>query len=248
MKLQGVVALVTGGSGTIGLAISKALVKEGAASVILCGRRPEALQEAVKAIQQSTKTTSTFVSAIPCDVTEEDSVARMFVTIQRELGRSVDLLINNAGINIPGEALSASDFEKVLQVNVLGPYICSREAIRSMKAKGGGGRIINIGSLSAISPRPDSAAYTTSKFALEGLTQSLALDARAHQIAVGIIHPGNVMSEMLTPEMVDSRNSEGFLPAEQIADCVIAMSSLPYSTNVLEITVLPTSQPFVGRG
>lgn len=154
--------------------------------------------------------------------------------------------------------LSGSDFDRVLKVNVLGPFLCAREALKRMKernhsaaasANGGGGRIINIGSISAHRSRPDNAPYTTSKFALLGLTQSLALDARPYNIAVGIIHPGNVRSELLTPEMIAEREeAEGFLDPDQVADCVLTMARLPYSVNVLELTVLPTRQPFVGRG
>lgn len=112
-----------------------------------------------------------------------------------------------------------------------------------------GGRIINIGSLSAHSPRPNSCSYTTSKFALLGLTQSLAIDGRSHGITVGIIHPGNVMSDLLTEEMIRERkDAEGFLEAEDVAECVLTMALMPRSANVLEMTVLPTKQPYVGRG
>ena len=144
--------------------------------------------------------------------------------------------------------LTAADFEKVMSVNVIGPFLCSREAVKRMKAGQAGGRIVNIGSLSAISPRPDSAPYTTSKFALLGLTQSLAVDCRAHNIAVGIIHPGNVISELLTEEMVKEREDEGFMVADHVADGVVQMASMPCSTNILEMTILPTRQPMVGRG
>jgi NAD(P)-dependent dehydrogenase (short-subunit alcohol dehydrogenase family) len=123
-----------------------------------------------------------------------------------------------------------------MAVNVLGPFLCSREVMKRMKASGLGGRIVNIASLSAICPRPDSAPYTTSKFALRGLTQSLALDGRAHNIAVGMIHPGNVQSELLTREQIQERQDEGFLQAEQVADCVVQMCSLPYSVNIQEMT------------
>lgn len=131
---------------------------------------------------------------------------------------------------------------------MLGPFLCSREVMKRMKSSGLGGRIINIGSLSAHSSRPDSAPYTTSKFALRGLTESLALDGRPHNIAVGMIHPGNVQSELLTPLEIKERQQEGFLQPEQVADCVVHMCSLPYCVNIQEMTVLPTAQPFVGRG
>jgi len=142
--------------------------------------------------------------------------------------------------------LSASDFSRVLSVNVLGPFLCAREALKRMKD---GGRIINVGSISAYSPRPNGAAYTTTKFALQGLSRSLALDARQQSVAVGIIHPGNVRSELLSPEQIaDREESEGFIGASSVAESVVTMASMPYSVNVLEMTVIPTRQPYVGRG
>jgi NAD(P)-dependent dehydrogenase (short-subunit alcohol dehydrogenase family) len=151
---------------------------------------------------------------------------------------------------VPGatENLTAADMEKVLSVNVVGPFLCSREAIKRMKVSGGG-RIINVGSISSASPRADSATYTTSKFAIQGLSYSLALDCRPHNIAVGSIHPGNVESELLTPEVIAERKAtEGFIQPEDVAQCVLTMASLPYSANILDLTVIPTKQPLVGRG
>ena len=250
--LNGKLALITGGSGTIGLAIAKSLVLQGV-SVILVGRNMAKLEmaiDAVLAVLPETPDPRRRVEAFACDVTNERSVIRLFDDISLEFPlQSVNLLINNAGINVVGATgdLSASDFEKVMSVNVTGPFLCSREAMQRMELNGGG-RIINIGSLSSMSPRPDSAPYTASKFALLGLTHSLSLDGRAHNIAVGIIHPGNVQSELLTPEMVNARLSEGFLQPEDVANCVVAMASLPLTANVLEMTVLPTHQPMMGRG
>jgi NAD(P)-dependent dehydrogenase (short-subunit alcohol dehydrogenase family) len=144
--------------------------------------------------------------------------------------------------------LAAKDFDRVMKVNVLGPFLCAREALKRMKTQGGG-RIINMGSISAQSPRPDGAAYTTSKFALLGLSQSLSLDARQYNVGVGIVHPGNVRSELLSPEVIAEREkAEGFIEPEDVAQCVVAMASMPYSTNILELTVIPTRQPLVGRG
>lgn len=144
--------------------------------------------------------------------------------------------------------LSGDDFQRVLEVNVLGAFLCSREALKRMKQQGGG-RIINVGSVSAYSPRPDTAPYTASKFALLGLTQSLALDARPFRIAVGIIHPGNVKTELLSAqEAADRGAKEGFMDPSHVANCVVTMANLPYSTNLLELTVLPTTMPYIGRG
>ena len=154
------------------------------------------------------------------------------------------------GTMAPGPTvdLTADDMQRVLSVNVIGPFLCAREAMKRMMKKDGG-RIINIGSISSSSPRPDSATYTTSKFAIQGLSQSLALDGRNYNIAVGSIHPGNVVSELLSPEVIAEREAtEGFIQPEDVANCVLTMAGLPYSANVLDLTVIPTRQPFVGRG
>ena len=240
--------MITGGSGTIGSAIAKSLVAGGVArKVFLTGRSLAKLEQASARLGSTNKDV---VHCLPCDVTNERSVEDLFTAIDEQTGCHVDLLINNAGINCFGATvdLSAHDFRRVMDTNVLGPFLCSREAMKRMIAAGTGGRIINIGSLSASSPRPDSAPYTTSKFALKGLTTSLALDGRAHNIAVGIIHPGNVESELLTEEVIAERQREGFLPATHIAESVLHMAQLPYESNILEMTVAPTPQPYVGRG
>ena len=163
----------------------------------------------------------------------------------------VDLLINNAGTLVGGktENISVEDFNRVMNVNVTGPFICSKEAIKQMKARNQGGRIINIGSLSAISSRPDSATYTTSKFALLGLTHSLAIDCRSHGIAVGIIHPGNVYSNLwVTKDPADAEKNEGFMQKEDVANAVLTMANFPYTANIFEMTIHPTRQPLIGRG
>lgn len=217
----------------------------------LTGRSLTKLQHA--AAQISVDGTTDVVRCLSCDVTNEQAVASLFDQIGQETGgQHVNLLINNAGINVTGATvdLSAADFNAVLQTNVIGPFLCAQQVMKRIQAAGTttGGRIINIGSLSAYSPRPHSAPYTTSKFALNGLSKSLALDGRAHNIAVGIIHPGNVASDLLSDEMKAERESEGFLSPEHIAQAVVTMANLPYSSNILEMTLAPTPQPYVGRG
>mmetsp|Transcript_22217 Transcript_22217/g.24755 ORF Transcript_22217/g.24755 Transcript_22217/m.24755 type:complete len:276 (-) Transcript_22217:103-930(-) len=273
------IALITGGAGTIGIAIAKALLDNNI-SVFLVGRRLWKLEEAQRQLLSEGLEHNTFVRVIPCDISNEESVVNLFHTIDQmneygsisnsggansSGGCCVDILVNNAGINAKAnsiEELSASDMKDVLGVNVLGAFLCAREAIKRMKFRkdvntnadnngrgGHGGRIINVGSISSMSPRPNSIAYTTSKFALQGLTKSLSLDCRGHGIAVGIIHPGNVISELLSPEDVEVRGrTEGFISPEDVAKCVVTMASLPYTCNILELTVMPTNQPFIGRG
>eukprot|EP00934_Nitzschia_sp_Nitz4_P004451 Nitzschia sp. Nitz4//scaffold22_size323478//147221//148070//NITZ4_000535-RA/size323478-processed-gene-0.463-mRNA-1//-1//CDS//3329543019//4441//frame0 len=248
--LTGKLALVTGGSGTIGRAIAKALLTSGA-DVILTARRVEKLEDAKEELLSGlAEPSSAKVHVLPSDVSSEESVVSLFQSIDGLKAQGVDLLVNNAGIAVPGptEELTAADMERVLSVNVVGPFLCAREAIKRMKLAGGG-RVINIASISSMAPRPNSATYTTSKYAIQGLSRSLALDARPHNIAVGAIHPGNVMSELLTPEEVAMREeAEGFMQAEDVASCVLTMASLPYSSNILDLTVMPTRQPLVGRG
>ena len=246
-NLLGKLALVTGGSGTIGQAIAKALAAQGA-SVVIAGRNLERLEKAAATI--ASQVPSSQIQCIPCDVTDEESVCELFQKMMADqTSSSLDLLVNNAGTAADGATvdLSAEDFERVMRVNVTGPFLCAREAMKRMVTTNGG-RIINVGSLSAISPRPHSAPYTTSKFALAGLSQSLALDGRPHNVAVGIIHPGNVESELLSEETIAGRYLEGFLQPSQVAECVVAMANMPLSANVLEMTVMPTPQPLVGRG
>jgi len=249
--LKGQIAVVTGGSGTIGKAITKRLLKLGS-NVYITGRNKDRLEGVVNEINSEAYCGKIFSYA--GDVTDEKSVADLFDTIEAshpENSNGCQLLVNNAGINAKTgqpEDLSVKEFSHVMDVNVLGPFLCSREAIKRMKSKNTSGRIINIGSISAISPRPVSAPYTTSKFALLGLTQSLHIDAREFNIAVGIIHPGNVMSSMITPQMEKERGFEGFMDVDDLAGCVSQMASLPHSTNVFEMTVMPNKQPLVGRG
>lgn len=151
---------------------------------------------------------------------------------------------------VPTVDLPATKFRAVMDTNVLGPFLCAREAFKIMKTQSQGGRIINVGSIAAISPRPDTAAYTASKYALVGLTQSLALDGRSHGIAVGIVHPGNVLSDMISAEEEARRRAlgEDFMPPEAVADTVLHVTLLPRNTTVLELTVMPTVQPLIGRG
>mmetsp|Transcript_22571 Transcript_22571/g.34502 ORF Transcript_22571/g.34502 Transcript_22571/m.34502 type:complete len:254 (-) Transcript_22571:1333-2094(-) len=247
--LHGKTAIVTGGSGTIGKAIANALLVNGCSNVVLTGRNLERLKQA----QSDLGGASCVV--IPCDVSNESSALDLFLKVEQDYG-GCDLLVNNAGISGNGvptvELDSSDDFSKVLNVNVVGPFTCARLAMKSMVKKssgGGGGRIINVGSIASYSPRPDAAAYTTSKFALRGLTESLSLDGRKHNIAVGMVHPGNVISGILSEEEVERRSAtEGFIKPEDVANCVLTMATLPYTANVLELTVIPTRQPLVGRG
>mmetsp|Transcript_25092 Transcript_25092/g.81129 ORF Transcript_25092/g.81129 Transcript_25092/m.81129 type:complete len:232 (+) Transcript_25092:934-1629(+) len=230
--LEGKVALVTGASGGIGRAIARAFSEAGATVVEASRRRGEDLSS------QSQKKR--------VDVTDEESVASLFRDIMSEHGK-IDILVNSAGVASGSSAVeetSVAEFRKVMDVNVVGSFICSKYAF-----KHGASRIINIGSISAMAPRPLSAAYTASKFAVQGLTRSLALDGREKGIAVSVVHPGNVQTGLLSPEEVVKRKlEEGFLDADVVADSVLHVAAMPDGANVLEVTVLPTAQPLIGRG
>lgn len=242
--LQGKNAVITGGSGTIGIGIAQSLIAEGC-NVYITGRKQEKLDLAVEKIVRDDDSYGQ-IFTLKADCTDEESVIKdMFDKVD------VDLLINNAGTmrNEKTEDVSVETFKNVMNVNVVAPFLCSREVIKQMKARNCGGRIINIGSLSAISSRSDAAGYTTSKFALLGLTHSLSIDCRDHGIAVSIIHPGNTLSDLLTPEEIERREkAEGFIHKEEVAKAVLTMANLPYHANIFELTILPTRQPFVGRG
>ena len=160
----------------------------------------------------------------------------------------VDVLINNAGAATreSAEELSLAQWQKVIDVNLTGAFLCAREAFKIMKRQKQG-RIINIGSVSAKVPRPNTIAYAASKFGLEGVTRALALEGREHGILVSILHPGNTVSSLGRPAQIGA-NPEGRMEAEDLAQVVVLMATLPPEVNMLEALVLPRTMPFLGRG
>jgi NAD(P)-dependent dehydrogenase (short-subunit alcohol dehydrogenase family) len=241
-QLQDKVAIVTGASSGIGLAIAEAYAAEGA-MVVLAARNRQKLASAVESIAER----GGKALAVPTDVAVEKDVLELFGRTLAAHDR-VDILINNAGIatRSPTDELTLEAWRRVLDVNVTGPFLCSREALKIMKRQKGG-RIINIGSISAKVPRANSAPYTTTKFALEGLTRSLALDGRTHGIAVSIIHPGNTLTALWQGREEMARK-EGIMEARELARIAVLIATLPPETNLLESVVLPVAQPFLGRG
>jgi NAD(P)-dependent dehydrogenase (short-subunit alcohol dehydrogenase family) len=240
--LRDCVAIVTGASAGIGRGIAEAYAAEGA-KVVLAARKREGLETVAAAIRQSGGT----ALVMPADVTVEGDVVALFTKTMEEFGR-VDILVNNAGIatRAPTEELTLADWRRVIDVNLTGAFLCSREALRVMQRQHGG-RIINIGSISARVPRPHSAPYTSSKFALEGLTRSLALDGREHGIAVSILHPGNTATEFWRGRE-EQAQSEGLMAVADLARVAVLMAALPPDLNLLESVVLPVHMPFLGRG
>ena len=233
------IALVTGAGSGIGKASALALAKAGW-TLVLAGRRAEPLEAAAREIVAM----GGAASAIPTDVGDEESVDALFDAIARKHGR-LDLLFNNAGMFPPKvlfEDLTAAQWRSVVDVNLTGAFLCMRGAFRMMMAQDPmGGRIINNGSVSATTPRENSAPYTSTKHAITGLTKSGALDGRKYDIAVGQIDIGNARTELLNWV-------EPTMDVSHAADAVVHMASLPLSANVLFMTVMATKMPFVGRG
>jgi NAD(P)-dependent dehydrogenase (short-subunit alcohol dehydrogenase family) len=252
MSVHSKVAIVTGAGSGIGRAAALSLLDEGY-GVVLAGRRAEALADTVAMAGQN----SVRALPVPTDVTSPDSVRALFETTKRVFGR-LDVLFNNAGSGappVPLEDLSIDQWQRVVDVNLTGVFLCIREAFRLMKDQDPrGGRIINNGSISASTPRPNSAPYTATKHAISGLTKSAALDGRKYDIACGQIDIGNAGTE-LTARMKDGvlqANGEVVpeptMDVAHVARAVVYMASLPLDANVLFMTVMATKMPFVGRG
>ena len=241
-QLQEQVAVVTGASTGIGKSIAVAFEAEGA-KVVLASRNREKLEAAAKEIQDAGGT----ALVVPTNVSVEADVEDLFRQILEAFGR-VDILVNNAGITTkaPTDELTLAAWQSVLDVNLTGAFLCSREALKIMKRQQSG-RIINIGSISAKVPRPNSAPYVTSKFGLEGFTRSLALDGREHGISVCILHPGNTATPIWEGRE-DQAQKEGVMSPDDLARVAVTMATLPPDVNVLESIVLPVKMPFLGRG
>ena len=260
------VALVTGGGTGIGRAVALRLARgwvakpDGAAAapavvLVLTGRRVGPLEEAAEAARAAG---AAEVIVVAADLTVEADVAALFSAIERRCGGRLDLLFNNAGCNVPptpfGE-LELPAWRKVLDTNLGAAFHVAREAYRLMaRQQPQGGRIINNGSVSAQVPRPGAAAYTCSKMAMSGLTRSIALDGRAHSIAAGQIDFGNVVSDISAgmasgmPQADGSLRPEPRMEAVDAAETVHCMAALPLNANVLQMTVMATNMPLVGRG
>jgi NAD(P)-dependent dehydrogenase (short-subunit alcohol dehydrogenase family) len=243
------VALVTGAGSGIGRAVAIGLSSDGF-DVVLAGRRVEALEETARSI-----TTASLV--VPTDVRDVEAVDALFAAAEARFGR-LDLLFNNAGVGspaVPLEELKLKDWQRAVETNLTGSFLCAQRAIAIMKRQDPfGGRIINNGSISAHTPRPNSAPYTATKHAITGLTKSIALDGRAHGITCGQIDIGNAESPMTArmpegvPQPDGSRRPEPVMDVDDAARAVRYMASLPPGSNVLFLTVMAAGMPFAGRG
>jgi len=252
MNQQNKVALVTGAGNGIGKATALHLLANGY-RLVLAGRRLESLTQV--ATEAGAETTQCI--CVSTDVGDPLAVENLFDKIHQGFGR-LDLLFNNAGCAapaIPMEDLSYEQWQAVVNANLSGSFLCAQQAIKMMKAQSPqGGRIINNGSISAQAPRPHSAPYTATKHAITGLTKSIALDGRKHNIACGQIDIGNADTDMTLPMLkgVLQPNGEKMpeprMDVNQVADAVLHMANLPLESNVLFMTIMATKMPLVGRG
>jgi NAD(P)-dependent dehydrogenase (short-subunit alcohol dehydrogenase family) len=234
--------LVTGASSGIGLAIAKVFYEAGSA-LIMAARNPEKLQIAADLIADPD---GPRITAISTDLTDDAALASLF---EAAAAQRLDILINNAGASIRArtEDVTPAQWRGVIDLNVTAAFLAAQAAFKIFLEQDRPGRIINIGSVSARVPRHNSVAYTTSKFALDGLTRAMALDGRAKRIAVSILHPGNTESAIWEGQE-DAVAKEGLMPAKSVAETALLMCTLPLDINLLDATMLPLSMPFLGRG
>ena len=252
MKSNGKVALVTGAGSGIGQRCVFALLREGY-SVVLAGRRSEALESTITEANPDPGR----ILTVPTDVGNPDEVANLFSQTKNTFSR-LDLLFNNAGTGAPTvllEDLTYEQWQTVVDVNLTGSFLCTKEAFKMMKDQNPrGGRIINNGSVSAHVPRPNSAPYTATKHAITGLTRSTSLDGRKYDIACGQIDIGNAASEMTermkegVPQANGTVVAEPRMDMDHVAEALLYMDSLPLDANVQFITVMATNMPYIGRG
>ncbi len=245
------IAIVTGAGTGIGRAAALALLKDGW-HVALAGRRAEPLETVVAESGAGPRAV-----AVPTDVADPQAVRALFDRVVQAFGR-VDLLFNNAGVNAPGvplDELTIEQWKNVVDINLNGMFYCIQNAFRVMKAQDPkGGRIINNGSISAHTPRPNSIAYTATKHAVMGLTKTASLDGRRHDIAVGQVDVGNAGTEMTEkmksgmPQANGTIAPEPTMDVDNVARTIVFMASLPLDANVQFVTVMATKMPFIGRG
>lgn len=251
MSSSSKVAIVTGAGTGVGKAAALALLNNGY-QVVFVGRRLEPLQQAMAESAHAAQ-----AMAVSADVSDPVAVEKLFADTVSRFGR-VDVLFNNAGVNAPGiplEDLSLAQWKNVVDINLTGMFLCIQQAFRVMKAQSPmGGRIINNGSISATTPRPNSIAYTATKHAVNGLTKSASLDGRKYNIAVGQIDIGNAATEMAARMAKGVMQANGEIAIEPLMDVnivgqsVLYMANLPLEANVMFHTVMATKMPFAGRG
>ncbi|HZP44511.1 MAG TPA: SDR family oxidoreductase [Candidatus Binataceae bacterium] len=252
METQHKIAIITGAGTGIGRAVALELLRDHWA-VTLAGRRREPLEEVAAAAKELGAPTL----IVPTDVADPLAVKQLFARTKETFGR-LDLLFNNAGVGappLPLEDLSYEQWQRVVNINLTGAFLCTQEAFKLMKEQTPrGGRIINNGSISAHSPRPNSAPYTATKHAMTGLTKSTSLDGRKYDIACGQIDIGNAETPLTAamkrgvPQPNGTVMAEPTFDAIHVAHAVLYMANLPLDANVLFMTVMATKMPLTGRG
>jgi NAD(P)-dependent dehydrogenase (short-subunit alcohol dehydrogenase family) len=245
------VAIVTGAGSGVGKAVGLALLREGY-HVSLAGRRKDALEQ----VAGEAGAARSRALVVPTDVCDPEAIRALFAQTKSAFGR-LDLLFNNAGIGSAGllEDLTVEQWKKVVDTNLTGSFLCTQEAFKIMKDQNPrGGRIINNGSISAHTPRPNSAPYTSTKHAITGLTKATSLDGRKYDIACGQIDIGNAATPMTermakgVPQPNGATMIEPTMDVENVANAVLCMARMPLDANVLFMTVMANKMPFVGRG
>jgi NAD(P)-dependent dehydrogenase (short-subunit alcohol dehydrogenase family) len=241
-QLAGKIAIVTGAGTGIGKGIAQAFAREGA-KLVIASRNRQNLEKASAELQSE----GAAVLVVCTDVTDETQVRNLFEQTIATFGR-VDIVVNNSGVfdGGPLEELTLETWQRVLAVNLTGPFLCCREAMRVMKRQGGG-RIINIGSISAQMPRMHSVPYTTTKHGLSGLTKAAALEGRDFGVIVCCLHPGNVATERRRASEAPM-DQEPMMTPDELATAAVTMAAMPAHVNMLEAIVLPVKQQYLGRG
>lgn len=252
MTTHNKVAVITGGGTGIGKACALAFIKDGY-RVAITGRRPEPLNDTIK----EAGVDSSRMIGVPTDVGNPEAVKALFAKVKSAFGR-IDVLFNNAGQNAPGvpfEDLPWEKWKSVVDTNMNGMFLCAQEAFRMMKDQNPrGGRIINNGSISAHTPRPDSAPYTTTKHGVSGLTRTLSLDGRKYDIAACQVDVGNAMSELAARMAKGVKQADGriapepMITTDDVARSVLFMASQPPEVNIYHLMVMATKMPYAGRG
>ncbi|NEQ88257.1 MAG: SDR family oxidoreductase [Moorea sp. SIO2I5] len=243
--------MVTGGGSGIGRASSLALLANGW-YVVLVGRRKAALAETASLSGEA----SSRAVPIPTDISKPDEVSALFDAVKQRFGR-LDFLFNNAGDNVPSmpiEDVPYADWQRVVQTNITGSFLCVQHAYRLMKTQRPmGGRIVNTGAPSAHVPRPDGTTYTVTKHAIAGLTKAISLDGRKYNIACGQIDPGNVeppgeQTQHAAKQANGTLEVEATMDMENVTNTLLLMANMPLEANIQSVFVMPTKMPFIGRG
>jgi NAD(P)-dependent dehydrogenase (short-subunit alcohol dehydrogenase family) len=245
------VAIVTGAGSGIGRASALALLADGYC-VALAGRRAEQLERTAADSGAANR-----ALVVPTDVSDPQAVDALFARALAAFGR-LDVLFNNAGLGtppVPLEEVTYQQWKAVVDVNLTGMFLCTQRAFAQMKKQDPrGGRIINNGSISAQTPRPNSAPYTATKHAVTGLTKSTALDGRRFDIACSQIDIGNAVTPLTermpngTLQANGTMMPEPRMDVEHVGRTIVYLANLPLDTNVLFMTLMATKMPLVGRG